>query len=176
VRLNIDGGTAKQEVEGEHAPHEPAVGFACQDHQDGGHAHMRTGEGGRGTLARGLCRLYQTEEESVDGIGVGHQFGVVEEVVAHLGEMSGRGLHRGDGVEIELGSRDGQEYIYEVIDEEGAEDDETRAHKPFVTGKEVVEDDEEYHGIIGPIAHVEGFAPPYGVTRLAEAEGGLATE
>ena len=174
--LNIDRSPTQQQVEGSNAESQPAVGLPKEHHHDGGNAYVRTGKCSCGPLARGLGALHHAVEEPVYAVGIGHQFGMVQEIVSHIGETSGSRLYRTDSLKVVLRPGDRQKQVNEVVKKEGTEQYERGAHEALVAGKEVVEDHKEHHGVIGPVTQVEGFAPPDGVAHLTEHKGRLATE
>ena len=113
--LDIDRSTAQQQVERQEAGKETAAATPCHNHQDGGYAHVRRGEGGRGTLAHFLRVLHQAVEEALLELRPGQQFGVVVEVVADGGEDALRHVVHPYGGEVELGTGHRDEDIDEEL-------------------------------------------------------------
>ena len=176
VGLDVDGGRAKQEVEGKEPAEQPLAAPPGHNHQDGRDAHVRTGEGGRGTFAHLLRAFHQAVEEAVLVAGAGQQFLVVVEVIADGREDALRHLIGANGGEIELGACHRDEDIDEVVDEKRGDDDERNLLQQVVAVDEIPQDNDEHHGIVEEIAQVERLADPHIGQAAAEPDGGLAAE
>lgn len=176
VCLDVDRGAAQQQVEGQEAGEQFPAAASSHNHQDGGHAHMRAGEGGGGTFAHLLGAFHEVVEEAVLVAGTGKQFLVVVEVVADGGEDALRHVVRTDGGEVELRTGNGDEYIYKVIDEEGGDDDERHLLEEVEAVEEVPHHHHQNHGVVEEVPHVERLADPHLRESLAEPHGGLSAE
>ena len=176
VGLDVDGGRAKQQVEGQEPAEQPLAAPPGHNHQDGRDAHVRTGEGGRGTFAYLLRAFHQAVEEAVLVAGAGQQFLVVVEVIADGREDALRHLIGANGGEIELGACHRDEDIDEVVDEKRGDDDERNLLQQVVAVDKIPQDNDEHHGVIEEIAQVERLADPHLRQTTAEPDGGLAAK
>ena len=86
--LDIDRGTAEQQVEGQQQGEEALAASPGHDHQDGTHAHVGGGESGSRTFAHLLRVLHQVVEEALGIARTREQLLVVVEVVADGGEVT----------------------------------------------------------------------------------------
>ena len=71
--LDIYRRPTQQQIERQQADKEPTTAPPRHNHQNGRDAHVRTGEGGRGTFTHLLRTLYQAVEEAVLVAGTGQQ-------------------------------------------------------------------------------------------------------
>ena len=124
VRLDIHRGRTEQQIERHQAPEQFPAAAPRHNHQDGGHAHVRTGESCRRPLAHLLRALHQTVEKSLFKIGLGQQFLVVVEIIANGREVPR--LHAVEAYrrEIELRACYRHEDIEKVIQEKRRHNDE----------------------------------------------------
>ena len=176
VRLDIDRGCAKQQVEGQEPAEQPLAAPPGHNHQDGRHTHVRTGEGGRGTFAYLLRAFHQAVEEAVLVARTGKKFLVVVKIIADGRKVALRHLVEADGREIELRAGHRDENIDKVVDEKRSDDDERHFLQQVVAMDEVPQDNDEHHGVIEEIAQVERLADPHLRQTTAEPDGGLAAK
>ena len=137
---------------------------------------MAAGEGGRGTLARGMSMLHELIEPAVGPAGHGHHGVVSEEIVA-----DGREQPLSDGVGshskiVVLGAGHGQEDENSIEQEEGGEYDEGGAQELLIALKEIIEGDDDHEQEIAGVAEVHKLAPHRPREPLAEEQGWLAAE
>ena len=176
VRLDIHRGRAEQQIERHQAPEQFPAAAPRHNHQDGGHAHVRTGESRRRPLAHLLRALHQAVEESLFKVGLGQQLLVVVEVVANRGEHARLHAVETDGREVELRTRHRHEYIEQVIHEKRGYNDERHLLEQVKPPQEVPQHHQQYHRVVEEITHVERLAHPQVRPPLREAHGGLTAK
>ena len=90
------------------------------------------------------------------------------EIVADGRKDALRHILLANGREVELRTSHGNEDIYQVVDEEGGDNDEQIEPK-----QEIPDHYHQNHGIIGKVAHIERFADPHLRPCLTEPDGRL---
>ena len=175
VSLDVDGGTAQEEVERQCAEEERTSTTPKQQHEHGAHTHMARWEGRCRTFARLLCGFYQIAEESI-GTRRDSEFCMIAEVVAQMGKVTALNHFLSHGMEVILRSCHGQEEIDQVIEKEAGEHDVCRTRKLLFSAKKRSKHSESYERIVGKIAHMEEFAPKLLRQPLSKRDRGLTPE
>ena len=159
VGVDVNRGKAQQDVERQEEIQQRAVfRRPYEEHQNGAYAHMAAWEGCRRAFSCGVGIGHYAVEEAVLIARTRQRILMGGEVVPQVGEVSARNLRQSYGVIVVLRPRDGQCYIYNVVDEERREDDKRRAAELPVTPTEEVDGDNDYHGEVGRVAQVHQFA------------------
>ena len=108
--LDIDGGTAQQEIERSEDGKQPVVAVVPEEqHADGADAHVRTREGGRRAFAGGLGIFDEMIEDAVGESRTGQARLVVVEVTVQTGEDTCRDVLQSYRLVIEGRSGDRHE-------------------------------------------------------------------
>ena len=137
---------------------------------------MTAGERGRGTLAGSMGQLYKRVEQSALCTRYGQRLLMVEEVMAHGREVALGYLVQSYSLIVVLRTRHGEEYKYNVEEEERAEYDEGGVCHPLVAAEEIVDCDGRYHGEVAEIAQRQQLAEHRRGVVLAEQQRRLTTE
>ena len=99
-----------------------------------------------------------------------------EEPVADVGEYALCDVVGAYCEVVELRSCDGEEYEYEVVGEEGCEEDECRHGQLVVATEEIVEQQKRHEREIADVAEAHEFGEPSPGDVLREEQRGLAGE
>ena len=113
---------------------------------------MTAGEGGSRSLACIVGEVEHVIPKAIRPAWCCHAFGVSEEPVAEVGEDACGNLLCAYGEVVELRSGDGQEHEDDVVGKEGAEHDESRQLKLFITTEEIVEIGDEHQREVADVA------------------------
>ena len=173
VRLNIDRSTAEQHVERQKASKKPAAATPGHNHQDGRHTDMRRREGGRRTLTHLLRTLHQIIEETMLVARPRQQLLIVIEVVADGGKDTVQHVLHADGRKVELRPCHRHKNVDEIVKEEGGDDDKRYLLQQVEAADEVPQHDDQHHGIVEEVTHVERFAHPDIGQAFGKPDGGL---
>jgi len=159
MSLDIDGGEAHQNEQRQHAIEQlPVLTAPGQDHEDGGHADMTTGEGCRRLFARFMGTGHTLIEKALGIAWNGERLVVSSKVVADIGERAVGNVVETSSQVIILRSCDGQEDKDDIIDEERRKDDELRTVELLIAAEEIEQRHDGNHREIRDIAKVHEFA------------------
>ena len=175
VGLDVDGGAAEEEIEGQSHVEETVAVAPKEYHQDGAHAYMRRRESGRGTLAGGLGGFHKVVEEAV-GTGRGCQFGMVAEIVTKVREVACLNGIEAYSLEVVLRSCYGKEQIDEIIEEKRGQHNEGGLFEESFSSEQGCQHGKGDEGIVGKVAHMEEFAPYFLRQKSRKFYGGLTAE
>ena len=176
MRLYVHRSPAQQQIKRKQAGKQTPAAPPCHNHQDGGHADMRTGECRRRTLAHLLRAFHQIIKESVFISRTGQQLLVVVEVIADSREYPLRHVIPADSRKIELRPCHRHEDIYQVVDEESGDYHERHFLKKVEAVEEIPHHYQKYHRIVEEITHIERFAHPHLRKTQTEPYGRLSAE
>ena len=137
MRLYVHRSPAQQQIKRKQAGKQTPAAPPCHNHQNGGHADMRTGECRRRTLAYLLRAFHQIIKESVFVSRTGQQLLIVVEVIADSREYSLRYVIFADSRKIELRPCHRHEDVYQVVDEESGDYHERHFLKKVETVEEI---------------------------------------
>ena len=98
---------------------------------------------------------------------------IVIEIIADGWKYTVQNILHADSRKIELRSCHGHEDIDEVIEEEGGDDDKGNLLQQVEAADEVPQHDDQHHGIVEEIAHVERLAHPHVGQTLGKPNGRL---
>ena len=175
--IDVHRGEAHEDVERQDDEGEPAaVGASCEEQYDGGDADMAAGECRRGPFAGIMGDVEQVVEEAIAPPRCRHAFAVGEEPVADVGEQAVCDVVGAYCEVVELRSCDGEEYEYEVVGEEGCEEDECRHGQLVVATEEIVEQQKRHEREIADVAEAHEFGEPSPGDVLGEEQRGVAGE
>ena len=115
----------------------------------------------------------KTEEEALLELRPGQQFGVVVEVVADGGKDTVQHVLHADGRKVELRPCHRHKNVDEIVKEEGGDDDKRHLLQQVEAADEVPQHDDQHHGIVEEVTHVERFAHPDIGQAFGKPDGGL---